>query len=324
MRIFKNPNYDFMGTRKIAFYFSLTLIVISIVSLILHGGPKYSVDFKGGTFWELRFEDKNDPQKPVEVSIDRVRKVMAEFGLAQSEIKHYGSPQEISVRADVSRNSDSLFHEIFVKMQESFPEYKIIEMRKETVGPKIGKELVWAAIKAILVSLLAILIYVRIRFKDLRFGIGAVIALFHDVTITLGVFSIMNIEISIAIVAALLTIIGYSLNDTIVVYDRIRENLIAYKRDVANYIKIVNRSINETLSRTIITSGTTLMVVLILYLFGGKVIQDFAFALIVGIAIGTYSSIYIASPVIVEWEIRKTAKTGAAGSSRKPSKKKKK
>ncbi len=324
MRIFKNPNYDFMGTRKIAFFFSLTLIVISIVSLILHGGPKYSVDFKGGTFWELRFEDKNDPQKPVEVSIDRVRKVFAEFGLAQSEIKHYGSPQEISVRADVSRNADSLFQEILVKLQEAFPEYKVIEMRKETVGPKIGKELVWAAIKAILVSLLAILIYVRIRFKDFRFGVGAVIALFHDVIITIGVFSILNMEISIAIVAALLTIIGYSLNDTIVVYDRIRENLFAYKRDVANYIKIVNKSINETLSRTIITSGTTLLVVIILYVFGGKVIQDFAFALIVGIAIGTYSSIYIASPVIVEWETRKAAQSKVAGSSRKPSKKKKK
>ncbi len=323
MRIFKNPNYDFMGTRKIAFMFSLTLIVISIVSLILHGGPKYSVDFKGGTFWELRFEDKTDPQKPVEVSIDKIRKVMGEFGLAESEIKHYGSPQEVSIRADVSRNADSLFNEILTRLQEAFPEYHVIEMRKETVGPKIGKELVWAAIKAILVSLLASLVYVRIRFKDFRFGVGAVIALFHDVTITIGVFSLFNLEISIAIVAALLTIIGYSLNDTIVVYDRIRENLRTYKRDVSNYIKIVNRSINETLSRTIITSGTTLLVVIILYFFGGKVIQDFAFALIVGIGIGTYSSIYIASPVIVEWEIRKGKQAAATSTARKTSKKKK-
>ncbi len=323
MRIFKNPNYNFMGTRKIAFYFSLTLIIISIVSLILHGGPKYSVDFKGGTFWELRFEDKTDPQKRVEVSIDRVRQVFARFGLAESEIKHYGSPQEISVRADVSQNADSLFHEILTQLQEAFPEYHIIEMRKETVGPKIGKELVGAAIKAIFISLLLILIYVRIRFKDLRFGVGAVIALFHDVTITLGIFSLFNIEVSIAIVAALLTIIGYSLNDTIVVYDRIRENLHAYKQDVANYIKIVNRSINETLSRTVITSGTTLLVVVILYFFGGKVIQDFAFALIVGIGIGTYSSIYIASPLIVEWETRKVQKLAAGATTSKPRKKKK-
>ena len=294
-----------MGTRHIAFYFSLSLIILSIISLILHGGPKFSVDFRGGTFWELRFEDKTDPAKPLEIPIDKVRAVFEEFGLGKSEIKHYGSLQEISVRADVVENADEVFDQVLNRLREAFPDYQVIERRKETVGPKIGKELVGAAIRAIFVSLLLILLYVRLRFKDLRFGVGAVVALFHDVTITLGIFSVLDLEISIAIVAALLTIIGYSLNDTIVVYDRIRENLRTFRRSVEDYGTVVNRSINETLSRTVITSGTTLMVVLILYLFGGKVIQDFALALIIGIIIGTYSSIYIASPVIVEWEARK-------------------
>ena len=305
MRFFKNPNVNFMGTRKPAFYFSITLIILSIISLILHGGPKFSVDFRGGTFWELRFEEKTNPTKPLNVPIDRIRAVFDEFGLGKSEIKHYGSAQEISVRADVTENADEVFDHILTRLRETFPDYNVIERRKETVGPKIGKELVGAAIRAIFVALFLILIYVRLRFKDLRFGVGAVVALFHDVTITLGLFSVLDLEISVAIVAALLTIIGYSLNDTIVVFDRIRENLRTFRRSVEDYASVVNRSINETLSRTVITSGTTLMVVLILYLFGGKVIQDFALALIIGIIIGTYSSIYIASPVIVEWEERR-------------------
>ncbi len=307
MRFFRKPKIDFMKSRKFAFIFSGTLILISIISLILHGGPRYSVDFRGGTFMEIRFEDKNDPQKPVTVDIGKVRKVFDEFGMGNAEIKHYGSPQEIAARADVTENTDELMNKLIERLQEEFPGYKVIEMRKETVGPKVGKELVGAAILAIFWSIIFILIYIMWRF-EFRFGVGAVVALLHDVTITLGVFSVLNLEVSIAIVAALLTIVGYSLNDTIVVYDRIRENLRSYKRRSVNFVQIINNSINETLSRTVITSGTTLMVVLILYLFGGEVIKDFAFALLVGIVVGTYSSIFIASPILVEWEEKKLAK----------------
>ncbi len=307
MRFFRKPSIDFMKSRKIAYVVSGSLILISIISLIVHGGPRYSVDFRGGTFMEIRFEDKNDPQKPVTVDIGKVRKVFSEFGMGNAEIKHYGSPQEIAARADVIENTDALMNRLIERLQEAFPEYKVIEMRKETVGPKVGKELVGAAILAIFWSIIFILIYIMWRF-ELRFGVGAVLALLHDVTITLGVFSVLNLEVSIAIVAALLTIVGYSLNDTIVVYDRIRENLHTYKRRTMDFAHIINTSINETLSRTVITSGTTLMVVLILYLFGGEVIKDFAFALLVGIVVGTYSSIFIASPVLVEWEERKLAR----------------
>jgi len=308
MRFFRNPNYDFMSIRKIAMGISLTLIALSIISLIIHGGPRYGVDFRGGTFMEIKFEDPNDPEKVLDIPIDKVRAVLADFGLAQAEVKHYGSTQEVAIRADVTKNTDQLMNNLVTKLEEKFPGTKVLEMRKETVGPKVGKELVWAAIWAILVAMLLILVYLMWRF-ELRFGIGAVAALFHDVTITLGIFSVLNIEITVPIVAALLTIIGYSLNDTIVVYDRIRENLKGMRRKNFNFEDLINTSINETLSRTIITSGTTLIVVLVLYLFGGEVIKDFAFALLLGIIIGTYSSIYIASPILVEWEDRIIEKT---------------
>ncbi len=307
MRFLRNPKFNFMTSRKIAFSVSGLFILISILSLILHGGPAYSVDFRGGTFMEIRFEDKTNPEKLLNIDIGAVRKVFNEFGLGNAEIKHYGSMQEISARIDVVEKTDELMHDITAKLSEAFPQYKVIEMRKETVGPKVGKELVGAAILAILWSIIFILIYIMWRF-ELRFGVGAVVALVHDVVITIGVFSILNREISIAIVAALLTIVGYSLNDTIVVYDRIRENLKAMKKRSFDYPTIINQSINETLSRTIITSGTTLLVVLVLFFFGGEVIKDFAFALLCGIVVGTYSSVYVASPVLVEWEKRKRAR----------------
>ncbi len=293
-----------MEVRKIAFALSGSLILISILSLLLHGGPRYSVDFRGGTFMEIRFEDKANPEQPLNIDIGRVRKVFEEFGIGNAEIKHYGSMQEISARADITQNTDEIFHNLTVQLSKAFPEYNVIEMRKETVGPKVGKELVGAAILAILWATVFILLYIMWRF-EFRFGIGAVVATIHDVIVTIGIFSLLNIEISIAIVAALLTIVGYSLNDTIVVYDRIRENLKTFKRQAVEYTGIINRSINETLSRTIITSGTTMLVVVVLYFFGGEVLKDFSFALICGIAVGTYSSIFVASPILVEFEFRK-------------------
>jgi preprotein translocase SecF subunit len=304
MRFFSNPTYKFMEIRKAAFLISGTLVLVSIISLIMHGGPRYSVDFRGGTFMEVRFEDKTDPEKVLNINIGKVRQVFDDFGLGNAEIKHYGSLQEISIRADITENTDEIFHNLVKELSVNFPEYNVIEMRKETVGPKVGKELVVAAVMAILWATVFILIYIMWRF-ELRFGIGAVVATIHDVVVTIGIFSLFDIEISIAIVAALLTIVGYSLNDTIVVFDRIRENMKTLKRQAFDYTSMVNRSINETLSRTIITSGTTLLVVVVLYFFGGEVLKDFSFALICGILIGTYSSIFVASPILVEFEFRK-------------------
>jgi preprotein translocase SecF subunit len=315
MRFFRNTKIDFMKIRRICITISLSMILVSLVSLVVHGGPHFSVDFRGGTFLQIRFKHKVDPQHSLFVPIDKVRTVFNNFGFGESEIKHYGALetendttfQDIAARLDETENTDTLVAQIIAGLNTAFPDYNVWEVRRETVGPKIGKELVWAAILSILVAMLLILVYVMWRF-EFRFGVGAVVALFHDVIITLGIFSLMNLEISIAIVAALLTIIGYSLNDTIVVYDRIREDLKTYRRSIHDYGAIINQSINETLSRTIITSGTTLMVVVVLYFFGGEVIHDFAFALICGIIIGTYSSIYIASPILVEWENRKQSK----------------
>jgi len=304
MRFFQNPKYKFMEMRKIAFVISTFLILSSIVSLILHGGPKYSVDFRGGTFMEIRFEDKTDPEKELNIEIGKVRNVFEDFGLGNAEIKHYGSLQEISIRADITENTDEIFKNLVTELSKSYPQYNVIEMRKETVGPKVGKELVWAAILAILWATVFILLYIMWRF-ELRFGIGAIVAMIHDVIVTIGIFSVFDIEISIAIVAALLTIVGYSLNDTIVVFDRIRENFKSLKRQAFDYAGVINQSINETLSRTIITSGTTMLVVVILFFFGGEILKDFAFALICGILIGTYSSIFVASPILVEFEARR-------------------
>ncbi|NIV03542.1 protein translocase subunit SecF [Candidatus Saccharibacteria bacterium] len=311
MRFLKNPQFKLIDKRKLGFTISSALLVLSIVSLILHGGPRFGIDFRGGTLIEIRFEDKNNPQKELAIPINDVRDVFTQYGLEQSEIKHYGSLQEIAVQIDVAEEIDSeLMSNIYQSLESKFPENNVIERRREKVGPKIGSELVVSAVWSILVALLLILIYIMFRF-EFRFGVGAVMALFHDVLITLGVFSLIDIEISIPIVAALLTIIGYSLNDTIVVFDRIRENLKTFKRQASNYASLVNRSVNETLSRTVVTSGTTLIVVLVLYFFGGEIINDFAFALILGVIIGTYSSIFVASPLLVEWEARKSVSTSS-------------
>lgn len=310
MRFFGKTNINFMSLRKMMFLVSMGLITLSLISLVLHGGPKFGIDFRGGSFMEIRFEDKNNPQLPLNIPIDRIRSVFNEAGLGQSEIKHYGSSQEIAVQVDVESvkgDADTILTGLLNQLDRSFSEYNVIERRRENVGPKIGQELVWAVVQAVLFAMLLILLYIMFRF-EFRFGVGAVAALFHDVIITLGIFSLLNMEITIPIIAALLTIVGYSLNDTIVVFDRIRENLKSFKSQARNYSDVVNLSINETLSRTIITSGTTLLVILVLYFFGGEILKDFAFALLCGIAVGTYSSIYIASPILVEWELRKAAK----------------
>jgi preprotein translocase subunit SecF len=296
MRFLKKTNFQFISNRKFGYIFSGTLIGISILSLILHGGPKYNIDFTGGTLIQLKFD------KPIE--IETVRSALATRGYGESEIKHFGSNQEISIRAGVERTAEEISTTMEKVIEQAIPDNPFVIQRVEKVGPKIGKELIFQAMEAIFWAMVLILIYVMWRF-EFKFSIGAIAALMHDVIITLGIFSVLEVEISAPIIAAVLTIVGYSLNDTIVVYDRIRENLKLSKKSVLELPTTINRSINETLSRTIITSGTTLIVVVILYFFGGEVLRTFAFALIIGIVIGTYSSIFIASPFVVDWRTKK-------------------
>ena len=301
MRILKNSSFDFMGKKSIALAVSATIVLAGIGSLILNGGPKLSIDFKGGTFVAVEYTEN--------IMVEDVRSKMGElnidgqkFDFSKEEVKHFGSNSAVSVRVPHIENSPSNFaQKIAVHLFESFPDKRPETMTefvlsKGIISPKIGSELSGKAVMAIFSALALILLYISIRF-EFKFALGAIAALTHDVLITLGIFSLLSYEISLPIIAAFLTIVGYSLNDTIVIFDRIRENLKSSKRD--SYTSVVNRSINESLSRTIITSLTTFVVVMILWLFGGEVIHNFAFAMIVGVIVGTYSSIYIASPLVI-------------------------
>lgn len=286
-------NIDFLGRRKIAYFFSGFMILIGLLSLIFKGGPNYGLDFTGGTLVHLKFE------KGISLNeLEGMRKALGKLGLGKS-IQQIGQRKdEVIVKVkEREKNISGLIEETLKKKGNHFE-----VLRTETMGPSVSKDLRKIALVSVFFALIGILLYITIRF-ELKFALGAILALIHDVLITVGFFSLLNKELDISIMAALLTIIGYSLNDTIVIFDRIRENLKTLIRREA-YIKILNVSINQTLSRTIITSLTTLFAIITLYFFGGTVIHDFAFALIVGITVGTYSSIFIASPLLLEWENR--------------------
>ena len=290
IRILQKPNYRFIDHRFKGFGLSAIAIVLGLVSLIVHQGPRYSIDFEEGTLIELRFA------RPVD--LENIRGLVRNARLADAQIQEFGEPTEIVIRTKEIGVEKGDITGFISRLRELSGDVHFEVMRTESVGPKIGGELKEKALSAILLSMLGLVIYISRRY-EFKFGIAAIVALIHDVLITLGVFSLTDREISLPVVAAFLTIVGYSLNDTIVVFDRIREDL-QIRRKVS-YHEVINMSINETLSRTIITSLSTLVVVLSLYLFGGEVIKDFAFALILGVIIGTYSSIYIASPVVIEW-----------------------
>ena len=292
MRLFNNTNIDFLAKSAIAKFLSMALIIAGLASLAMKGGPALSIDFTGGTIAQLQFD------KAVDVS--KLRTKLAENGFENSEIITFGSPNEVLIKTQFSGANSELESSLRTAIKSEFQVRRV-----ESVGPKIGKELQSDALSAILLSLLMILIYISFRF-DRFYAYGSVVALIHDVLITMGVFSLLSIEIDLTIVAAFLTIVGYSLNDTIVVFDRIRENVIKHARESLD--TIVNISLNSTLGRTIVTSLTTFVVVLSLFLFGGEVIKNFAFALIVGIFVGTYSSIYVASPVMMYFEKKAIAK----------------
>ena len=295
MRFLKETNIDFLSMRRFGFVISGSFILAGIVSLLLQGGPLLSIDFTGGTLAQIRFEEAPD--------IAKVRSALEALDVGIGEVQTFGTPNEILIRLQLSQNAENLTSELKAALQAQFPGQSIDFRRVETVGPKIGSELKGKAFFAVFTAIIGILIYISIRF-ELKFAIGAIAALIHDVLITLGIFSILNYEISLAIIAAFLTIVGYSLNDTIVVFDRVRENMKLLKN--IDHKTIFNKSINESLSRTIITSLTTFAVVFILYIAGGEVIRYFAFAMIIGVIVGTYSSIYVASPVVFLWQQRMT------------------
>jgi len=295
MRIFSTKNtIDFMSRRKLAMIFSITLIVISIGSIIARG-LNLGIDFTGGTLVEVGYEQSAE--------LSKVRQALADSGFGDATVQHFGTPKDVLVRLAPRKdeNSSQLSNRAFAAMSQAV-EGNAELRRVEFVGPQVGDELTEDGGLAMLYALIGILIYVALRF-EYRFAIGSVIALIHDVIITIGFFSLFQVEFDLPVLAAVLAVIGYSLNDTIVVFDRIRENFRKMRKGTA--FEIINSSLTQTLSRTLVTSLTTLLVLVALFLFGGKIIHGFALALIIGVVIGTYSSIYVASTSVLMLGISK-------------------
>ena len=271
---------------------SLVLIIISLLLLTLKG-LNFGVDFKGGTLIEIRSNDNN-------LKISDIRDNFKQLNLSGVTVKQFGNDTDYIVKFQSNQSSDSDFIKNIKKKINSNLNNKIDFRRIENVGPKVSSELLRSGIIAIGLSLLAMLIYIWIRF-EWQFSLGAILALFHDVILTLGAFSFLSLEINLSIVAAILTIVGYSMNDTVVIYDRVRDNLRKYS-DIKIF-SLTNISINETLSRTVITSITTLLALLSIFFLGGAILKGFAFAMILGVVFGTYSSIYIACPILVTLKV---------------------
>lgn len=285
-------NIDFIGKRRICITLSVLAILATVVLFFVKSGFNYGIDFAGGTLVQLKFQK--------EISIESVRDGLHKMNMGDSDIQHFGSRKDVLIRTGKwTEDLKDVGESMNKKLKEEFPDNAPEVERVEMVGPKVGSDLREKAFLSLFYSMVGILIYVAFRF-ELKFGVAAILATLHDILIMAAAFLITGKEFNLTIVAAFLTIIGYSLNDTVVVFDRIRENLRkAGKKDL---LRIINDSVNQTLSRTILTSGLTLLVVIALFFFGGEVIHDFAYALLVGIIVGTYSSIYIASPCLVIWE----------------------
>lgn len=299
MEFFRNPQLNIVGVMKPAFTFSVVMVLASIVLLIAHGGPRLGIDFTGGSVLQVKISPA--------VQVQDIRATLAKKGYEGAQVTEFGSNDEflITVPAPAAQSESLDAAQVLMSDLKAGLRGSDIELRREeSVGPKIGGELRQAAGNSIVAALALIVLYITVRFV-FRYGVAAIIALVHDVTLTLGVFSLLNLEINLSIIAAFLTIIGYSLNDTIVVFDRIRENMKMRRKE--KYREVINRSINECLSRTVLTSLTTFFVAATLFAFGGPVIHDFAFALSFGVIVGTYSSMFIASPVLVMWSERKSA-----------------
>ncbi|MBE0599327.1 MAG: protein translocase subunit SecF [Desulfuromonadales bacterium] len=296
-------NIDFAGKTKAAVIISLVFIVIALGSLVIQGGPRYGIDFAGGTLIQVKFAEATRAAD--------IKDALQSLQLGSVTVQQFGDEaNEFLIRTP---ETSAALERLTVNVEQALVAHygpETVEIRRtEMVGPQVGQDLREKGFLALLYAIIGTLIYISWRF-EFRFAIGAIVALVHDVTITLGFFSIFGKEIDLPIIAAFLAIIGYSLNDTIIIFDRVRENIGKYGKE--GFAATVNRSINETLSRTILTSGTTLLVVLALFIFGGGVIHDFAFALLVGIIVGTYSTIFVATALVLWWEKRRPGKIEAA------------
>ena len=277
-------NYNFSSKFKPANILSIILFILSVI-FIAFIGLNYGIDFKGGTLIELR---------SINTDVSSIRNSLNDMKLGDVNVKKFGKEGDFLIKVEEQGDNNNLIAKIKQKLSDSLNS-EINFRRVENVGPKVSAELLQSGIIAITLSLAAMLFYIWIRF-EWQFSVGAIVALFHDVIITLGVFSLLSLEINLSIIAAVLTIVGYSMNDTVVIYDRVRENLGKYhKLEIAN---IANLSINETLARTIITSVTTLLALFSIFILGGEILRGFSFAMILGVFIGTYSSIFVASPIL--------------------------
>ncbi len=286
------PDIQFINYFRIFNFVSLILIIISIGS-IFYKGLNFGVDFKGGTLIELRVEN-------TEIGIGDVRQSFIKMNLGDVNVKNFGEKKDYLIKFEkTNKNKENFIENIKIELSKDIGN-NFSFRRVENVGPKVSGELLRSGLVAIVLSLSAMLIYIWIRF-EWQFSLGAIIALIHDVIITIGFFSILEFEINLSIVAAVLTIVGYSMNDTVVIFDRVRENLKKYSSKTIN--EISNLSINETLSRTIITSLTTLLALLSIFFFGGKILHGFSFAMILGVIFGTYSSIFIANPILMKLKV---------------------
>jgi preprotein translocase subunit SecF len=294
IELFRTPNFEFIGKRRWAYLVSVVFIAIGLTSLIAKGGLRYDIDFAGGTLIQVRFEGTPD--------VARIRGGLARIGLGESVIQEFGDSREYILRLPLTETEPT---EISRRIRDALAAEtglgKFEIRRVEFVGPQVGRDLQLQAVYAVVAGLIGILLYIAMRF-DLKGGVAAVAAVFHDVLVLVGALSLTNREFSLPVLAAILTIIGYSVNDTIVAYDRVRENRgkFAHQKGVT-FAQQINTAINQTLSRTVLTALTTFFAAAILLFFGGKVLEDFAFALFVGVVTGTYSTIYIAGALIVDW-----------------------
>ena len=287
-----NINFSFIPKRKMFMAFSALLVAASVF-MFLSKGLNYGIDFKGGIMLEVRTEKA--------ANIAEMRTTLGDLGLGEVSLQEFGQPTDVLIRIQRQDGGEKAQQEAVNTIKAalgSSVEYR----RTEFVGPKVSDELFWGGLTAVGLAILAILIYIWFRF-EWQFGLGAVVALSHDVITTIGIFALMGFEFNLSTVAAVLTIAGYSINDTVVVFDRVRENLRKYKK--MPFPELLNNSINQTLSRTVITSVTTMLALLALYLLGGEVIRDFSFAMIWGVLIGTYSSICLAVPILLNLNIKR-------------------
>lgn len=295
MRWFETPNYNFVETRKIGYYISSAMLVIAIGALLIKG-LSYGIDFKGGKELVVEFDTA--------VSVTEVRDLLTPALGSQPEVKQFGLSRDLLIRTDSELDANSLQNTIISTLNTAFPGNNVLIIKTDDISPRFADDLKWGALNAILFSIVVIFLYILVRFKNWRYSVGTIAAISHDVIIILGVFVIFNgilpfsLDVDQTTIAAFLTIVGYSLNDTVVVFDRLREDSLVYKTDPLE--KMVNRAMNSTLSRTVVTSLTTLFVVTVLFIFGGEVLKGLAFALIVGIILGTYSTLYVACPVVVD------------------------